>query len=68
MYLEIGDHFRKLYGGHAGWAHSVLFSADLRQFKSEGKTIKKEVCTLQQQQLASRAGAHRAAHTDPGEL
>jgi len=42
VYLEIGDHFRKLYGGHAGWAHSVLFSADLRQFKSEGKTIKKE--------------------------
>ena len=23
VYREIGDHFRKLYGEHAGWAHSV---------------------------------------------
>lgn len=33
VYAEIGDHFRGLYGQHAGWAHSVLFSADLRQFR-----------------------------------
>ena len=35
VYAEIGDHFRGLYGGHAGWAHSVLFSADLRQFRQQ---------------------------------
>lgn len=23
VYREIGDHFRKLYGDYAGWAHSV---------------------------------------------
>ncbi len=23
VYAEIGDHFRKLYGDYAGWAHSV---------------------------------------------
>ena len=23
VYMEIGEHFRKLYGPHAGWAHSV---------------------------------------------
>lgn len=23
MYIEIGDHFRKLYGDMAGWAHTV---------------------------------------------
>lgn len=23
VYMEIGDHFRSLYGTHAGWAHSV---------------------------------------------
>jgi len=33
VYLEIGDHFRKLYGGYAGWAHSVLFSADLKHIQ-----------------------------------
>ena len=33
VYAEIGDHFRKLYGGYAGWAHSVLFSADLKHIQ-----------------------------------
>ncbi|KAJ4396769.1 8-oxoguanine glycosylase ogg1 [Gnomoniopsis smithogilvyi] len=42
MYDAVGDHFRKLWGDQAGWAHSVLFTADLRTFadrvmgKSEG--------------------------------
>ncbi|KAJ3160854.1 8-oxoguanine glycosylase ogg1 [Geranomyces michiganensis] len=30
-YLVIGDFFREVFGSHAGWAHSVLFTADLRQ-------------------------------------
>ena len=33
VYLEIGDHFRSLYGDYAGWAHSVLFSADLKHLQ-----------------------------------
>ena len=33
VYLEIGDHFRTLYGDHAGWAHPVLFSADLKHIQ-----------------------------------
>jgi len=33
VYLEIGNHFRSLYGDYAGWAHSVLFSADLKHLK-----------------------------------
>jgi len=37
VYLEIGNHFRSLYGEYAGWAHSVLFSADLKHLK-ENKT------------------------------
>ena len=28
VYKEIGDHFRNLYGSHAGWAHSVNFILD----------------------------------------
>ncbi|XP_078605713.1 N-glycosylase/DNA lyase-like [Branchiostoma floridae x Branchiostoma japonicum] len=32
-YKEIGDFFRQLWGPYAGWAHSVLFAADLRKFQ-----------------------------------
>lgn len=32
MYDAVGEHFRNLWGKYAGWAHSVLFTADLRQF------------------------------------
>lgn len=28
-YASIGDTFEKVFGEHAGWAHSVLFAADL---------------------------------------
>ncbi|KAI5847213.1 DNA glycosylase [Morchella snyderi] len=50
-YLAIGDHFRELWGEEAGWAHSVLFAADLRAFavkevkikKTRTKVVKREV-------------------------
>lgn len=38
MYKEIGDFFRDMHGKYAGWAQSVLFSADLKIFNS----LKKE--------------------------
>ncbi|MCJ1301991.1 8-oxoguanine glycosylase ogg1 [Hypocenomyce scalaris] len=41
-YDAIGDHFRSLWGKEAGWAHSVLFTADLRAF-SERLSTKVEV-------------------------
>jgi len=31
-YDAIGSHFRDLWGKEAGWAHSVLFAADLKTF------------------------------------
>lgn len=31
-YDAIGNHFRKLWGQEAGWAQSVLFTANLRSF------------------------------------
>lgn len=41
MYDAVGDHFRGLWGKQAGWAHSVLFTADLRAF-SDRLVEKKE--------------------------
>jgi N-glycosylase/DNA lyase len=34
-YDAVGNHFRKLWGKEAGWAHSVLFTADLRVFSEQ---------------------------------
>ncbi|XP_077296954.1 8-oxoguanine DNA glycosylase [Arctopsyche grandis] len=36
VYNEIGDHFRDMYGPLAGWAHTVLFCADLKKFEESG--------------------------------
>jgi N-glycosylase/DNA lyase len=41
-YDAVGDHFRQLWGKEAGWAHSVLFAADLKTF-SERLTTKIEI-------------------------
>jgi len=41
-YNAVASHFRKLWGKEAGWAHSVLFTADLKAF-SERVTAKVEV-------------------------
>ncbi|KAL2065109.1 hypothetical protein VTL71DRAFT_4249 [Oculimacula yallundae] len=41
-YDAVGDHFRQLWGKEAGWAHSVLFAADLKTF-SERLSTKVEV-------------------------
>lgn len=40
-YLEIGDAFRKAFGEYAGWAHSVLFAADLVKSQPTTKKVKK---------------------------
>lgn len=36
-YDEIANYFRSKFGNHAGWAHSVLFAADLKFIKVESK-------------------------------
>lgn len=41
-YEEIADYFRNLWGEYAGWAHSVLFTADLRSFANYGASKKEE--------------------------
>ncbi|RFU25028.1 hypothetical protein B7463_g11310, partial [Scytalidium lignicola] len=37
-YDAVGDHFRTLWGKEAGWAHSVLFAADLKTFSDRLST------------------------------
>ncbi|KAF2750591.1 hypothetical protein M011DRAFT_416649 [Sporormia fimetaria CBS 119925] len=41
-YNAVANHFRRLWGKEAGWAHSVLFTADLKAF-SERLVSKAEV-------------------------
>ncbi|KAI1768295.1 DNA glycosylase [Hypoxylon sp. FL1150] len=49
MYDSVGDHFRKIWGPYAGWAQSVLFTANLKSFseqafeKAEPVEVKVEV-------------------------
>ena len=50
-YDAIGAHFRKLWGQEAGWAHSVLFTADLRSF-SDRLATKVEVKVKQEDDVA----------------
>jgi len=40
-YDAVGNHFRNLWGKEAGWAHSVLFTADLRSFADRLEATKK---------------------------
>ena len=48
----MGDHFRSLWGKEAGWAHSVLFTADLRAFSERLKVeIKTEDVDIKQETL-----------------
>ena len=48
-YDAIGDKFRSLWGKEAGWAHSVLFTADLRAF-SDRLSVKAETTKLEQEE------------------
>ena len=33
IYLEVGEFFREKFGELAGWAHSILFAAELSSFR-----------------------------------
>lgn len=50
-YDAIGDRFRSLWGKEAGWAHSVLFTADLRAF-SERLSSKVEMKEMKGEESA----------------
>ncbi|KAI1157062.1 DNA glycosylase [Nemania diffusa] len=43
MYHSIGDHFRQIWGPQAGWAQSVLFTANLKSFSEQAAAKPKPV-------------------------
>ncbi|KAK5655422.1 hypothetical protein OQA88_5693 [Cercophora sp. LCS_1] len=45
MYDAVGDHFRKIWGPQAGWAQSVLFTANLKSFAEQAATATGKVKT-----------------------
>ncbi|KAI1735989.1 DNA glycosylase [Xylaria scruposa] len=43
MYHSVGDHFRQIWGPQAGWAQSVLFTANLKSFAEQAAADPKAV-------------------------
>ncbi|KAJ5576257.1 8-oxoguanine DNA glycosylase N-terminal [Penicillium sp. DV-2018c] len=51
-YDAVANHFRKLWGKEAGWAHSVLFTADLRTFADKLAATKKVDVKVKEEESA----------------
>ncbi|KAI0864238.1 DNA glycosylase [Xylaria cubensis] len=43
MYHSVGDHFRQIWGPQAGWAQSVLFTANLKSFAEQAAANPKAI-------------------------
>ncbi|KAJ4249396.1 8-oxoguanine glycosylase ogg1 [Fusarium torreyae] len=54
MYDAVGDHFRDLWGKYAGWAHSVLFTADLREFAAQAAKEEDEPTVMKMMYMTSQ--------------
>jgi len=55
VYTEIADFFRSRFGPFAGWAHSVLFTADLAAFRDDSDaSIDKKSSSKRKQQKAEK--------------
>jgi N-glycosylase/DNA lyase len=65
-YDAVGDHFRQLWGKEAGWAHSVLFAADLKTFAVDVEEVKfkKEGTVLQSKIAVKREFAEDEAQVE----
>ncbi|KAG9295997.1 hypothetical protein G9A89_011849 [Geosiphon pyriformis] len=56
MYEAIADHFRTLFGEYSGWAHSVLFTADLKAFekRNEVDSLAKENSVMDKEFISTK--------------
>ena len=54
LYDQIKSYFIELWGPYAGWAHSVLFTADLKAFQmpvvSDRVSVKKEMTIVKEEE------------------
>lgn len=67
-YDAVANHFRKLWGKEAGWAHSVLFTADLRVFaeRLDSKVVlKKEEDSSGEQVIVSTTSTTAIVKKEP---
>ena len=68
VYNRVGDLFRGKYGDHAGWAHSLLFAAELPLYRgalpaslqADMQTFRDESKRARQQEKLDRAEAKAA--------
>ena len=58
MYDAVGDHFRDIWGKYAGWAHSVLFTADLRSFSD--RSVKQEQNNMDESNIKEEKSARKS--------
>ena len=63
VYNRVGDLFRARYpGGHAGWAHSVLFTAELPAFSARlPQALRVDMARHASEERAAKAEAKRGA-------
>ncbi len=73
-YDAVGNRFRSLWGKEAGWAHSVLFTADLRVFaerlssKVEVAQVKGEEITIKREtSFDSKVISKKRVKEEPGD-
>uniref|UniRef100_F1L929 N-glycosylase/DNA lyase n=1 Tax=Ascaris suum TaxID=6253 RepID=F1L929_ASCSU len=60
MHNEIGTIWRQKFGAYAGWAHTVLFSAQLRQFDAKSRIVRP-----QKTRIAKRKEMHQTEMQEP---
>jgi N-glycosylase/DNA lyase len=62
VYEQVGDHFRGRFGVHAGWAHSLLFAAELPQFtKFLPKEVQEDMEQFRKQEKQAKLEAKQEA-------
>eukprot|EP00586_Coscinodiscus_wailesii_P014524 CAMPEP_0172521056 /NCGR_PEP_ID=MMETSP1066-20121228/292357_1 /TAXON_ID=671091 /ORGANISM="Coscinodiscus wailesii, Strain CCMP2513" /LENGTH=618 /DNA_ID=CAMNT_0013303907 /DNA_START=242 /DNA_END=2099 /DNA_ORIENTATION=+ len=60
VYARVGDLFRERFGSYAGWAHSVLFVAELPSFRGVLPVeMVREMDEWKQQEMAEKAAAKK---------
>jgi N-glycosylase/DNA lyase len=72
VYARVGELFRQRFGSHAGWAHQLLFAAELQEFRpllpramllqmEEAREIEREIKAREKNERDARRAAKDAA-------